>query len=140
MQYGRFEFKDQNDLLDYLTNAFQLPSKEKSPWRISRKGKYQRVDEKDNPIFTFGDPIVDLITNRHGITIIKGEVYDVRDLALRMDGRRGGVHTIDFGPYVDIEILTLTPTMIIWTNGKRDHFFPQCLTVIDHIARLSGKE
>ena len=101
MQHGRFEFKDQDDLLDYLTNTFQLPSKEGSRWRISRKGKYQRVDEKDNPIFTFGDPIVDLITNRHGITVIKGEVYDVRDSALRMDGFRGGVHTIDLSSYID---------------------------------------
>jgi hypothetical protein len=101
MQHGRFEFKDQDDLLDYLTNTFQLPSKEGSRWRISRKGKYQRVDEKDNPIFTFGDPIVDLITNRHGITVIKGEMYDVRDSALRMDGCRGGVHTIDLSSYID---------------------------------------
>lgn len=34
---GRFEFKDHDDLLDYLTGAFRLPTARGSRWRLSRK-------------------------------------------------------------------------------------------------------
>lgn len=52
-------------------------------------------------MLTFGDPVLDMITNRHGITVIKGEVYNVFDRVLREGGPRGGVRSRDLGPYLD---------------------------------------
>jgi hypothetical protein len=51
------------------------------------------IDEKGNPIFTFGDPILDLITDEEGITYI----FEKR-LDLELGGsaaRRGGISSID---------------------------------------------
>jgi hypothetical protein len=37
---------------------------------VRRKGKYQRVDRLSSPVYTFGDPVLDLITDAQGwITI-----------------------------------------------------------------------
>lgn len=123
MRHGRFEFRDQDDLLDYLTNVFRLPPTESSRWRFSRKGKYQRVDEKDNPIFTFGDPIIDLMTNRHGITVVKGEVHDMRDRAIRMDGLRGGTYAVDLSSYAkEIQQLQLAQIAL----GSQEYALLEC--------------
>ena len=42
---------------------------------MKRTGKYQRIDRTGRPIFTFGDPILDMITDEHGWVSVGNETY-----------------------------------------------------------------
>jgi hypothetical protein len=82
------------------------------------------IDEKGNPIFTFGDPILDLITDEEGITYISGKRLDLElgDSA----ARRGGISSIDFKTdLADIRKYQLTHSLssnggftLVERNGK----------------------
>lgn len=102
LHIGRFEFKDNDDLLSYLHQSFK-GSIESQGIRgsITRKGKYQRVDDDSQPIFTFGDPVLDIITNRHGLLIIDGKVYNMRSQAIESGMQRGGISSMDLSPFLD---------------------------------------
>lgn len=101
IQPGRFEFKDWDDFFSYLSQHFGAPASGGGGVRgsLSRKGKYQRVDDDGNQIFTFGDPILDLVTNRHGLLIIGGAVHDLRAESLKAGPRRGGLRAVDLAPH-----------------------------------------
>lgn len=102
LHIGRFEFKDNDDLLSYLHQSFK-GSIESQGIRgsITRKGKYQRVDDDSQPIFTFGDPVLDIITNRHGLLIIDGKVHNMRSQAIESGMQRGGISSMDLSPFLD---------------------------------------
>jgi hypothetical protein len=56
---GRSEFKDMVDLVSYIANNFQIkPGESMLSERMVRCGKYQRLNERDEPIFTFGEPVL----------------------------------------------------------------------------------
>ena len=59
MRPGQSNFKHQEEINAYLTKAFlqDYDISNFSGGTIRRSGKYQRIDEKGDPIFTFGDPI-----------------------------------------------------------------------------------
>lgn len=59
MRPGQFEFKNQEEIRSYLAKVFSVDHKisNLNGGTIKRSGKYQRIDEKGDPIFTFGDPI-----------------------------------------------------------------------------------
>jgi hypothetical protein len=65
-------------------------------FHIKRKGKYQRVDRSGRPIFTFGDPILDAITDEHGNITVGRENFNLLPFELAAD-RRGGISSIDLG-------------------------------------------
>src|SRR5262249_48104970 len=63
----RSTFGSAKELTDYIGHVLGLAeSGGPGRFRIKRKGKYQRVDRSGRPIFTFGDPILDAITDAHG--------------------------------------------------------------------------
>lgn len=101
MEHGQFEFKDRDELQAYLSKVFHFPASSEQRASFSRKGRYQRVDDRGNPLFTFGDPILDLITNRHGVTIVAGEVFDFRSKAITEGGLRGGRIGTNLAPHID---------------------------------------
>ena len=63
---------------------------------VKRKGKYQRVDRTGSLAYTFGDPVLDLITDEHGWLTIGKETYHLMptDLASPAN-RKGGITSID---------------------------------------------
>ena len=98
MKPEKNKFSDLNELFTFLVKRFKPNISEKVPGGvIKRRGKYQRVDMKDNPIFTFGDPILDLITDEEGIIVVGTKKYDLRVMELSQpDARGGGNLLIDF--------------------------------------------
>jgi hypothetical protein len=98
MSPGRSQFKSQDDLLSYGAEALGLQRRQDAVrGSVSRKGRYQRVDESGAAIFTFGDPILDLVTNKHGLLVVGDETYDLKTAMLRTKFRRGGLRTCDLG-------------------------------------------
>ena len=84
MTPGRHEFRDQTDLIDYLAQTFPVVRDDRGGVRISLKrvSNYRRIDLRGQQIFTFGDPILDLITDQDGQLIVAGKVYDMRTAEL----------------------------------------------------------
>lgn len=98
---SKHEFRDREDLIKYLSQWFPLRTGETgAKLRIIRTGKYQRVDAKNAPIFTFGDILLDLMTNEMGKVVLNGRTHDLRARALT-HRRRGGIRSIDLHPYRD---------------------------------------
>ena len=64
----RSEFRDRSDLVSFLAETFSLaPAGESVRGTVVRRNEYQRVDEYGRPVFTFGDPILDAITDNNGV-------------------------------------------------------------------------
>jgi hypothetical protein len=93
---GRSEFKDRTDLITYIANNFQMKGNEATVGgRMARYGKYQRLNERDEPIFTFGDPILDLVTDDYGDISISGRKIPLGRLGAADPMHRGGISTLD---------------------------------------------
>jgi hypothetical protein len=102
MTHGRFQFENNDDLIHYFAESFGLNSRRPpTRGRASRRGKYRRVDAEGKPIFTFGDPFLDLVTNKHGILVVGEEVYDLKTAMIRSKNRRGGILSCDVTPYIE---------------------------------------
>jgi hypothetical protein len=99
LRLGRFEFGSESELFAYLAETFLIDS-EYLGGTIRRSGKYQRIDEKGNPIFTFGDPILDLITDELGITYLSGRTIDFK--LSHSTSRRGGIKSINLESDIDV--------------------------------------
>jgi len=101
MKIGRYDFRDQDDISTYISRLFSTENNPKGVHgSIKRIGRYQRVDNKGKPVFTFGDPILDSITDENGIVILSGQRLNLRAVELsEPDQRGGGVSTIDFTPF-----------------------------------------
>jgi hypothetical protein len=95
MRPGQFKFNNEKEIEAYLCGVF-MADNESSEFKggtITRRGKYMRIDEKGNPIFASGDPIVDLTTGKDGIIYISGKMHD---LTLgHAAARRGGISSTD---------------------------------------------
>lgn len=93
----RSKFESREDLVSYLADVLGLPDRRNSArLSLKRKGKYQRLARSGRPIFTFGDPILDLVTDEHGWVTIGAETY--HPLAAELgapQSRSGGVSTLD---------------------------------------------
>ncbi len=100
MRMGRHIFKDQEDFLSYLAEIFPVQKDDCGHrFSIKRQGKYDRVDKKGNRIFTFGDPVLDIITDEQGLLTIGNVRHDLHALELANPGSRGGgIHGIDLTP------------------------------------------
>ncbi len=81
---GRNAFRDEDDLTNYLLEAFLMERDEKGGMRGSVRciSAYQRIDSNGKSIFTFDDPILDLITDENGIFTISGTRVNAKDIIL----------------------------------------------------------
>lgn len=62
---------------------------------LSRAGKYARVTEAGDKTFTFGDPILDLVTDDQGSLRVGGREFRPYSAELGMQDRGGGISSID---------------------------------------------
>jgi hypothetical protein len=100
LQVGRDSFDDQDDLLKYLAATFPV-TKDGDGLRftVKRTGKYQRVNAKGDPVFTFGDPVLDLTTDEFGWVAFGGQRQNLAAVELADPATRtGGIGTIDLSP------------------------------------------
>jgi hypothetical protein len=100
LEVGRDSFEDQDDLLKYLAATFPVVKDgDGRRFTVKRTAKYQRVNAKGDPVFTFGDPVLDLITDEHGWLAIGGQRHNLAAVELADPGSRsGGIATIDLSP------------------------------------------
>jgi hypothetical protein len=90
------DFHSYRDILVYIAQIYPSMANEDGTitGSIKRIGKYKRLNKSDEPIFTFGDPILDLITDENGLIKIAGKRIDMR-MAELSGQRGGGISTID---------------------------------------------
>jgi hypothetical protein len=100
LRVGRSQFHDDDDVRAYLTQALPAFREEESGlrWTIKRVGKYQRMNEADEPVFTFGDLAVDLITDQFGFSTIAGQIVNMRQLEKSQAPGPGGIRSTDLAP------------------------------------------
>jgi hypothetical protein len=100
LEVGRDSFDDQDDLLKYLAATFPVVKDgDGRRFTVKRTGKYRRVNAEGDPVFTFGDPVLDLITDEHGWLAIGGQRHNLAAVELADPGSRsGGIATIDLSP------------------------------------------
>jgi hypothetical protein len=79
---GRWEFANEQDLIQYIKSEFGISGESDTTlqMKLSRRGKYQRVDANGRPIFTFSDPVLDLITNSDGQLKIGEKIHDLKNI------------------------------------------------------------
>jgi hypothetical protein len=125
IQCNQSVFKNQADLVAYIADVLSLKDKRGAArLGVWRKGKYQRVDRAGSPVYTFGDPILDLVTDEYGWVTVGRETYNLlaRDLASPQN-RKGGVTSIDLSVnHEDIRRQQLADALAV--NGTR--------TLIEH--------
>jgi hypothetical protein len=112
MRLGQFKFKNEDEMEAYLGGTFQTDN-ETSRFKggtIKRRGRYKRIDESGNPCITFGDPVLDLITDKDGITYISGKMLDLK--LVHATARQGGISPIDLNANIaDIRKYQLTDSV-----------------------------
>jgi hypothetical protein len=119
LQCGKAAFRDFAELIEWLGRIFHLDRRRTSAHgTIRRSGKYQRVDGDGVPCFTFGDPVLDLITDKDGVIEISGRVLDLRRQELSDAAQRsGGIRSIDLSSAVgDVSRVRLVDA-ILGTNA-----------------------
>jgi hypothetical protein len=94
---ARWDFQDRSELVDHLAQLLSLdPAAGGLRGTAVCRGKYERRDADGNRAFTFGDPILDLITSPDGTLIVGGLRTDVAALELSSARQRtGGIRSID---------------------------------------------
>jgi hypothetical protein len=69
--------------------------------RMTRDGKYERVSASGERIFTFGDPILDAITDDRGHLQVGGRELNIYAADVGAADRNGGISSIGFTGNVD---------------------------------------
>jgi hypothetical protein len=94
---GRWEFRDHADLVDHIAGMLSVDVTADGLRGTARQiGKYERQDSNGERSFTFGDPILDLITNSAGVLSIAGTHHDLAAEELASPRyRSGGNRRID---------------------------------------------
>jgi hypothetical protein len=78
VQPAQWRFTDRDDLIKFLADRLGLTI-ENGGLRgtVHRRGKYARLSSHGAPIMSFGDPILDMITNEHGELRIGGFRFQI---------------------------------------------------------------
>ncbi len=99
LQPARWEFREPAELTDYLAELLGVePAGGGIRGSASRAGKYDRRTADGDRAFTFGDPILDLITDPEGVITIGGQRYNLAGIELESPRyRSGGITSIDLG-------------------------------------------
>jgi hypothetical protein len=97
MRSARWKFRDRNDLVEFLSDALNLSVVNGGlHGTVRRYRKYVRRNAEDETVTTFGDPILDLITNDYGELDVGGQRLRVGSAELREPKQRlGGLRSID---------------------------------------------
>jgi hypothetical protein len=101
LQPARWQFDDRSDLMSFLADRLNIIAKNGGLHStVRRHGKYVRRNADGATITTFGDPILDLITNEQGELAIGRErlAIDKAELSQPRD-RLGGISSIDLTLY-----------------------------------------
>ena len=103
MTPGRWEFRDRDDLVSYLSDLLSVEvGADGLRGTIKQVGKYERRDVKGERSFTFGDPILDLITNPSGTMSLGGRSHHLAADELASPRHRfGGNRRIDLADASD---------------------------------------
>ena len=101
---GCHKFDSWNEIAQYIASIFSLDGNEGClQGTIRCEGKYQRVNAQNEPIFTFGDPILDLITNETGEIFIAGQHFCLRQEEISEPRyRSGGIRSIDLSVHNEV--------------------------------------
>jgi hypothetical protein len=120
---ARSEFRGLTELVEFIGELFGLQTRGGGlRGSVVRRGKYERRGPRDERAFTFGDPILDLITTPSGEIRIGNQRFDLAREELRTPRNRGGgVRTIDlsvlsreaFGSAVAIAAMGYGPFSLI---------------------------
>jgi hypothetical protein len=103
MRSENSRFDSADDLLRFLRATFGFKGRGSTLLASMRRvGKYQRLDASDTEVFTFGDPILDLVTDAHGWITIGRDSFHMLPKELE-GGRSGGLRSVDLA--VDVERL-----------------------------------
>jgi hypothetical protein len=96
---ARWEFTDRGELVEYLAQLLALDTVGNGLRARGRcLGKYERRDPGGDRAFTFGDPILDLLTDPGGGLVIRGVRVDLARVELGSASHRsGGLSCIDLG-------------------------------------------
>jgi hypothetical protein len=87
----RWEFRDRIELVEYLAGLLSFDVADNGLRGTGASfGKYERLDAEGRKAFTFGDPILDLITDPSGEIIIGGRRIDLAAIELGSPARRSG--------------------------------------------------
>lgn len=101
LQSERSRFDNALDLVKFLRATFGLTGRGSSlRGSMRRVGKYQRVDAAGDDVFTFGDPILDAITDADGWLTIGRDSFHLLPRQLE-SGRSGGIRSIDLAGDAD---------------------------------------
>jgi hypothetical protein len=102
LQPTRWEFHDRSDLVDFLADTLNLPVQDGGVrGTLRRHGKYVRRNANGQALTTFGDPILDLITNEYGELTIGGQRLSIGTAELQEPQQRmGGVSTINLASFL----------------------------------------
>jgi len=100
---ARWEFDDRRALVEYLADLLSLEVVGDGVRGTAVCfGKYIRQDPDGARAFTFGDPILDLITDAEGGLLIGGKRANLAAIELESPRRRsGGIRSIDLGVVAD---------------------------------------
>jgi hypothetical protein len=149
LSVSRWQFRDFDELQEHLASLISLEHEKGGlTGSSSRRGKYERRDKDGKRVFSFGDPILDLITGPAGELEIAGRSLDLARNELSSARRRGGLTQIDLaaipqegwlnvatraamgeGDFVLLEatedgvaLASTNPSQRDWfRNGNRDH-------------------
>ncbi len=96
---ARWEFRDPEELVEYLARLLSLEVAGGGLQGTAvRFGKYDRRSSDGDPAFTFGDPVLDLITDPAGGLVLGGRRVDLAAAELESAARRpGGIGRMDLG-------------------------------------------
>lgn len=96
---GRWEFREHQELIDHLAALFGVePTQDGVHGTAKCVGKYDRKAPDGGRAFTFGDPILDLVTDPNGTIVIGGRAHNLAAIELESPRyRSGGIRGIDLG-------------------------------------------
>jgi hypothetical protein len=122
---SRSEFREPAELVDYLAGLLGVdPTGGGLRGSASCVGKYDRTAPNGGRAFTFGDPILDLITDAAGTLTMGGQRFDLAAIELESPRyRSGGIRQIDLGMISDeMRDLQLTQAAL----GQGDFTLIEC--------------
>lgn len=94
---AKWEFRDRTELVEFVAQMLSVePEGEGLRGSAICCGKYERRCQDGSPAFTFGDPVLDLITDPAGEIVIGGHRTNLAALELESPRyRSGGIRSIE---------------------------------------------
>jgi hypothetical protein len=136
---ARWEFRDRRELTEYIAELFSLDvTTDGLRGTGVRFGKYERRDVDGGRAFTFGDPILDLITNPAGELLLGDRRINLAAVELESGRHRsGGLRCIDLKLISDALLnLQLTQAAL----GQGDFVIIECNSEVVALASTNPSQ